>query len=242
MSRLHDLDRLLGQSQPDLARALLYVSEVVTGRSDATAVGLEILDEISREAPTTIPDLVDHCFVTCGFGGDIDDYHSLDNSLLDRVLERRLGMPITLAAVIIAVGARVGVRLHGVGMPGHFLVGTEDPTVLIDPFAGAVIDEAGAAARFRQLHGPEASFSRSLLPPVDTHLLLWRVCNNLTNTFLTRDRGGIDRLLDVQMVVATDDQQRAQIRQLAQLRARWDVAAGLIDDDNEAAAYWARLN
>ena len=46
-----------------------------------------------------------------GFRGDVEDYHSEENSLLDRVLDRRLGMPVTLSAVVIEVGARVGVPL-----------------------------------------------------------------------------------------------------------------------------------
>ncbi|NIR42094.1 MAG: hypothetical protein GWN79_28705, partial [Actinobacteria bacterium] len=63
-----------------------------------------------------------HLFVSEGFAGDHADYHDPRNSFLDQVLARRIGMPITLCALLLEVGRRLDIALDGVGMPGHFLV------------------------------------------------------------------------------------------------------------------------
>ena len=67
-------------------------------------------------------DLGDYLFREQGFRGDAENYYDPRNSFLNEVLDRRLGIPISLSAVYMEVGRRLGVRLHGVGMPGHFLV------------------------------------------------------------------------------------------------------------------------
>jgi regulator of sirC expression with transglutaminase-like and TPR domain len=82
--------------------------------------------------------LAHYLFEECGYHGNRDDYYDPRNSFLNDVLERRTGIPITLAVVLLEVGARVGVALEGVGFPGHFLVrpaGGADAQ-LLDPFFG----------------------------------------------------------------------------------------------------------
>ncbi len=63
-----------------------------------------------------------YLFESLGFRGNTRDYGDPENSFLDSVLKRRVGIPITLALVMMEVGRRVGAPVHGVGMPGHFLV------------------------------------------------------------------------------------------------------------------------
>ena len=92
------------------------------------------------------------------FSGNRDSYYDLENSLLNCVLERRVGIPITLAVLLVEVGRRLDISLHGVGMPGHFLVGSTEG--FIDPFNGGVLlDAAGCQRLFEQLAG-----SGSVLP------------------------------------------------------------------------------
>jgi regulator of sirC expression with transglutaminase-like and TPR domain len=73
-----------------------------------------------------------------GFAGDTDDPHDPANSLLDEVISRRKGLPITLGLVMVEVGKRAGLPLHGISFPGRFLVGlaTTPRAVLFDPFRG----------------------------------------------------------------------------------------------------------
>lgn len=75
---------------------------------------------------------------TYGFAGDDDEYDHPDNSMLDLVLARRVGLPILLSAVYVEVAQRAGVALAGVGLPGHFVVGHfgSDPPLLLDPYGG----------------------------------------------------------------------------------------------------------
>lgn len=75
-----------------------------------------------------------------GFIGDAGDYDEPDNSMLDRVLARRRGLPILLSVVYVEVSRRAGIPLAAVGLPGHFVVGqlSADPPLLLDPFNGGL--------------------------------------------------------------------------------------------------------
>jgi regulator of sirC expression with transglutaminase-like and TPR domain len=79
-------------------------------------------------------------FSELGFSGNTDDYYDPRNSFLNEVLERRLGIPITLGVVYIEIGRRIGLGLHGVSFPGHFLVkcALRDGVVVLDPYSGGV--------------------------------------------------------------------------------------------------------
>jgi regulator of sirC expression with transglutaminase-like and TPR domain len=77
-----------------------------------------------------------------GFAGDEASYEDPHNSLLDRVLERRRGLPITLSVLAVHLGRHAGVPLHGIGFPGHFLVGMrlrEPEPLVLDPFRGGAV-------------------------------------------------------------------------------------------------------
>jgi regulator of sirC expression with transglutaminase-like and TPR domain len=82
--------------------------------------------------------LTDLLFHQEGFRGDADRYYDPDNSYLNRVIDRRLGLPITLTVVAAAVAARAGLQVEGVGLPGHFIARAVDgpQVVLFDPFNG----------------------------------------------------------------------------------------------------------
>lgn len=162
-----------------VARPEVDVAAVVR-RLDALAAGC---------ATTDLAGVRGHLFDELGFCGDTDDYYDPANSFLDSVLERRRGQPITLAVVTIEVGRRVGLDLHGVGMPGHFLVGFGgDPDAFLDAFAGGVvIDRAGCEARFRTLAGDKAPFLPGYLDPVEPADIVARMCANLVAAYRRRD-------------------------------------------------------
>ena len=153
------------------------------------------LDDLAAEVPEpTLPALVRHLFDTCGFAGDVEHYADPRNSYLDDVLDRRLGIPITLAVVTMEVGRRLGLALRGVGMPGHFLVRHDgEPPGFLDPFAGGVmLDAAGAEDRFRRIVGPAAPFDPAFLEPVGPRAILARVLGNLKS--VARATGDLDTL------------------------------------------------
>ena len=150
-------------------------------------VGAELdhLAGLAADAPDDVEALARYLFVEQGFAGNEVDYAAPDNSFLDVVLRRRLGIPITLSVVCLDVAARRGVTLHGVGMPGHFLVGTDDGRFL-DPFhRGAVLDAAGCRACFERLM-PDTPWRDAYLRPVGPRPILVRMLSNLVHTYVDR--------------------------------------------------------
>jgi regulator of sirC expression with transglutaminase-like and TPR domain len=140
------------------------------------------IDDLAGEVRTpTLDGLVRHLYSSGRYLGNTDDYYDPRNSLLHEVLDRRLGIPITLAVLGMEVGRRIGVPLSGVGMPGHFLVRDKvDPAVFIDPFhAGRELDEAGCRALHRAMAGPGAPWDPSYLDPIDRPAIVARILANL---------------------------------------------------------------
>lgn len=248
MTALDRLVDLLGTPDAPLGQSMLLLSEALTGRPDAVRVGTGMLDELAAEIDTaSVPAIVHHLFDRHGFHGDTDDYHAPENSLLDRVLERRIGMPITLSAVVAEVGHRHGIDLHLVGMPGHVLVGCDsDPHVYIDAFAGRELDEIGVRERFASIFGAQAELAPSALAPIDTRAVIGRVCNNLTRSWIERDPPALNRLLDVRAALAATARDKQMLIGLAEGRGRFDLAARLRTEvdpsDPTIDALWGRLN
>ncbi|MCU0310447.1 MAG: transglutaminase-like domain-containing protein [Acidimicrobiales bacterium] len=147
------------------------------------------LDALASGCPeATLEGLRAHLFAELGFTGDRLDYHDPRNSYLDEVVTRRLGIPISLSVLAVAVGRRLGVPLVGVGMPGHFLVADgRDADVFLDPFHhGSLLDTAGCERLFHSLHGAATPFHPSYLQPVGAHAIASRMLANLRTTFASR--------------------------------------------------------
>jgi regulator of sirC expression with transglutaminase-like and TPR domain len=141
-----------------------------------------------------------------GFAGNEVDYYDPRNSLLPDVLERRLGIPITLALVYCEIGKRVGVRARGISFPGHFLVridaAPKDGTpVVIDPFfGGRVLDEPSLATLLKRVAGPRQKLRPEHLLPASPRVVLTRMLTNLKTVYLARGETcrallAIDRLI-----------------------------------------------
>jgi regulator of sirC expression with transglutaminase-like and TPR domain len=127
-----------------------------------------------------LPLLVEYLACEIGFHGNHEDYYDRRNSYLNDVLDRRVGIPITLAIVYITVGRQVGIDIHGVGFPGHFLaVAPGPPRTIIDPFQGIALDEASCAERLRAVAGPSAALSEDVLAPAAPRQIVARVLGNL---------------------------------------------------------------
>jgi regulator of sirC expression with transglutaminase-like and TPR domain len=147
---------------------------------DVDAVLLEIDGLAAGVGERSVEGVVDHLCAGLGFVGNTDDYDAADNSYLDRVVRGRTGLPILLSVVTIEVGRRLGVRVDGVGMPGHFIVG--DPSRsdrYFDLFAGGVeVDGTECRARHAAAH-PQIPWSPAFLQPVEPMQIVVLVLNNL---------------------------------------------------------------
>jgi regulator of sirC expression with transglutaminase-like and TPR domain len=123
-----------------------------------------------------------------GFTGHRQDYYDERNSFLNDVLERRTGIPITLAIVYVSIAERLGLQARGVGFPGHFLVRIDDgEAILIDPFAGSLVTRAECEARLRAAAGAEVPFDPRLLDATPARQILARVLRNLKQIWLARE-------------------------------------------------------
>jgi regulator of sirC expression with transglutaminase-like and TPR domain len=143
---------------------------------------IAVLDDLAARCPAaSVDDLCSFLFGPEGFTGDSLTYSDPENSLLDRVLRRRLGIPITLSIVTIEVGRRIGVELVGVGMPGHFLIrAAGESAQFIDPFnLGRRLDTQGCEHLLSQMQGRTVSLHPSSLAAVDNRAILWRMLTNL---------------------------------------------------------------
>jgi regulator of sirC expression with transglutaminase-like and TPR domain len=155
------------------------------------AAELRRLDRLADSCPEeTFEGLCAHLFGTLGFAGNTENYGEPANSYLDRVLARRVGIPISLAVVAIEIGRRIGVPLVGIGMPGHFLAGHAEPDgemVYLDAFGGGVcLSAEGCEALFRRLGG-SGPFHPRFLDPVGPRAILSRMLANLQALFLLND-------------------------------------------------------
>lgn len=161
------------------------------------------LDDLARGCPgATLDDLRAYLFEEQGFRGNTTDYQDPENSFVDSVLDRRLGIPITLSIVALEVGRRVGVPLGGVGMPGHFLVRhLGDPGLYLDAFGGGrVIGAPDCRSIFERLHGDGLSWRDEFLEVVEPRSILLRMLNNLRGAFASRgDLTGLSWVLELQL-------------------------------------------
>ena len=123
-------------------------------------------------------------FDELGFRGNREEYFDPRNSFLNDVLDRRIGIPITLSAIYLEVGRRIGCPLAGVSFPGHFLVryvGRGAPAeVLIDPFnKGRILTEAECRARLLETYQGQIEYRPELLKRARNREILERMLNNL---------------------------------------------------------------
>lgn len=165
----------------------------VVDQLDVLAAPLSRLD-LGGVTPIRQAETVTERFRDLGFRGNVDDYYDPKNSLLPDVLERRLGIPLTLSIVWCELARRSGVHASGVGFPGHFLVRVDDPNappaarpVIVDPFAGGrVLDDAGAEELLRRALGSGAEVHASLFAPASSRAILVRLLTNLKTIWASR--------------------------------------------------------
>ena len=153
------------------------------------AAQLQRLDDVAALVATADTSaLCRVLFEQLGLKGDHDNYDDPVNSYLDRVLDRRRGIPISLSVLLIEVGRRCGLSLEGVGMPGHFLV--RDPTsprVLIDAFGGGqLLDFAGCERILRAVTGSPVQLTAAMLATTGPRAILARMLANLDRSFERR--------------------------------------------------------
>jgi len=218
----------------DLGRAaLLIASEEYPGLDILRYVAkLEAMAAAVRPTVTTTDDptlkiesLNVYLFEERGFRGNAEEYYDPRNSFLNDVLDRGLGIPITLSVIYMEVGRRAGMPLQGVGMPGHFIMKYAQPEgdIFIDPFnKGRMLSRQACEGFIQELYGEAVPFQETFLAPVSKKQILSRILMNLKAIYLhTKDYlkalSVVERLLIVQPNAEQERKERAALRNLIQM-------------------------
>jgi regulator of sirC expression with transglutaminase-like and TPR domain len=168
-----------------------------------------------------------------GLRGNREDYYDPRNSFLNDVLDRRLGIPITLALIYMEVARHVGFPLFGVGMPGHFLLkhyDVEGRQVLIDAFNnGHILSPKECQRRIDQIYSGQLTFQPEFLMPVSRRQMLTRVLNNLKTIYLST-RNFRKALAIVDLVLVIYPRSPEDVRQRALLRYSVGNLQGAVTD------------
>lgn len=191
----------------DLARASLAFSLIEYPELDLDEEMqrlAEMADEVRERLPesadvlSTIKTVCHYLFEEQGFKGNSNHYYDPQNSFLNRVLDRRMGIPISLSVLTMEMFRRIKLPLVGVAMPGHFLVKYEDAQqeYFIDAFNnGALLDRENCRQRFEQNLGETTPFKDDYLEPTTKRRMLVRMLYNLKSIYATRQQ--TDRTLEV---------------------------------------------
>lgn len=175
------------------------------GRLNAMASGLRGRVSSQHSPGRAVAAMNSYLFDEQGFGGNALSYYDPRNSYLNEVLDRRLGIPISLSVLYLELARRVGFPLEGVGMPGHFLLRYPDPTqpILVDAFnQGAIVTEEACRQRLRGLFGDELPLTTEMLEPVGTRAILFRMLNNLKGIYAQHeDLARAARTVDLMLLV-----------------------------------------
>ena len=217
MAGLEAFERVLAEKEEriDLARACLMIAQdaypdlsVDRYLGDIERMAMRVRAQLrdGGGAEERVVALNEFLFGELGYFGNTKDYYDPRNSYLNEVIERRTGIPITLAILYMEVGRRIGLPLAGVSFPGHFLVQLKlrRGMVVLDPFSGgAPVSEEELRERLKRVipEGASDDLPVSELPleqflePATNRQILARVLRNLKGIY--RDTGKPERMLEV---------------------------------------------
>lgn len=199
---------------------------------------LRLIDHLALEAtPYLVGDLESRVagfssflFEEKGFHGNDGDYYDPRNSYLNDVLERRLGIPISLSLLAMAVGERAGLRVVGVGLPGHFIAkAIEDgEEVIFDPFhGGQLLTPSACSTLVKAVTGQPFAPTAEAFQPMPLGFIVARMLNNLKTIYLQRE----DFLRAVRVI------ERLRILSPDDLLQRRDLGVALVRANRPGAAH-----
>jgi len=202
--------------QPDeeicLAKAALHIAqeeypeldtEEYLNALDTMAVELQERLPASRYPLRMVQSINQYLYDDLGFAGNKTNYYDPRNSFLNQVIDRRLGIPITLSLVYLEVAQRVDFPMLGVGMPGHFLIRPDVPDIeiFVDPFHdGEILFPQDCQDRLSQIYQQPVTLQPEFLDVISKRQFLSRMLNNLKYIYLkqqdfTKALAAVERIL-----------------------------------------------
>lgn len=179
-----------------------------------------------------------YLFNDLGYAGNVDDYYDPRNSYLNEVIDRRLGLPITLSIVFLELAERIGLRAHGVSFPGHFLVAVSDfeHDIIVDAFDGGLtLSRATFIQRLHDRATSETSVEalEATLSPASNADILLRQLRNLKATYAKQ--GNVQKTLNlVNHMLAVDQNLLTELLERAALYDTLGYARGAAQDYERA--------
>lgn len=157
------------------------IANEINNRLPETANAAEILKQLNHVL-----------FIEKGYEGNSQAYYDPKNSFLNDVIERKLGIPISLSILYIELGHALGLPLAGVSFPGHFLVKLEisDGAIVLDPYFGGIsLNEEDIEERLQEYYGPRLDKSRlhGVLASCSNKEIILRVMRNLRNLYMQEE-------------------------------------------------------
>lgn len=156
--------------------ALDVMAETIKGRIQQSFYPLKIIKTINQ-----------HLYHELNYQGDTGNYYDPRNSFLNQVIDRRLGIPITLSLVYLEVARRLEFPMIGIGMPGHFLIRPEfeDVGIFVDAFnGGEIIFEQDCQEKLQEIFQQQMPLEPKLLAPVTKKQFLARILTNLKYIYI----------------------------------------------------------
>lgn len=173
--------------------------------------------------PQVLGQINHYLFNEQGYSGNLHNFLDPRNSFLNDVLERKLGIPISLSLLYMEIGHRLGLSIEGISFPGHFLIKlpADDGDVVLDPFAGGVsLDESDLKRRLQHVNSIDAELLCDRLPdllqPASNKAILARILRNLKSIYgNTGDKLRMLKVLNYLLAVTPDE--------VLELKARGDL-------------------
>jgi len=237
---------LVGKEVPDeqidLARAALTIAQTEYPTLDIDEY-VSRIEALAHAVRAHVPDFGDISesvtalnrvlFEVEGFRGNRDDYYDARNSFLNDVLDRKVGIPISLAVIYMEVARRIGFPLVGVGMPGHFLLKHYDVDgrqIIIDPFnQGSILSDAECQHRLDEIYSGQLPLQPQFLEAVTRRQILVRMLNNLRGIYISA-RNFKKALPIVDLILAIYPRSPEDVKQRALLRHNQGQFRGALQD------------
>jgi regulator of sirC expression with transglutaminase-like and TPR domain len=231
------------EDEIDLAEAALLIAKGVNDALDIDAY-LSQIEGLARQLQQRLSESVGEAerilalnrflFDEQGFAPNVDNYYDPRNSFLNEVLERRVGIPISLSILYIEIGRRVGLPLRGVSFPGHFLVKCKvnDGVVVLDPYCrGVSLSLNDLQQRLREVQGGEVSRAiiAGMLVSANKKEILARVLRNLKTIYVQREEYA-QALAVMEWIITLAPADAAEVRDRGLLFARLECPRAAVED------------
>jgi len=203
-------------------------------RLEEMSAAIQHRTSADQDVQTRVRQLNQYFYEELGFAGDKQDYYSPDNSLLNLVIDRRRGIPISLAVIYLKFASVIGLDAFGIAFPGHYLVGVhaEEDYMILDPFDhGRQLDHNQLRNMLQQLthvHTDEIVLEKNLLPAAKSESVV-RMLRNLKQIYIEAQKVELS-LTCIEMILSIMPEAPDELRDRGMIYQHIEYTQGAIND------------